>query len=77
MTRIGRVGQEHKADPDESAFFFRKDGRVQVTRSSHIAPGVHSFEDVARAHKWLPTVVEPERPTLCSRLAAIVRRLGL
>lgn len=75
MTTVGREGQENQAPPDDSAFFFRGDGKVQVTRSSHIAPGVHSFEDVARAHGWLTTRMEPERPTLRSRLSAIARRV--
>jgi len=77
MTRIGHAGQESKADPNESAFFFTAGGKVNVTHSSRIAPGLHTFEDVARAHGWLPTTVEPARTTLRTRLEAIARRLGL
>ena len=77
MTTIGRAGQEIKTKDGESAFFFTGGGKVNVTYSSRITPGLHTFEDVARAHGWLPTTVEPARTTLRSRLEAIARRLGL
>jgi len=78
VTRIGHKGQEDKVRADESAFFFTGEGRVNVTHSSRIAPGIHSFEEVARAHGWLPpVVVKPARTTLRSCLEAIARRMGL